>query len=503
MSENNRLELLLAKKQAALLSGGQEKAEEQHKLGKLTARERIAKLFDAGSFVETHALAQTSAAFGKQSAPGEGVVTGFGTIEERPVYAFFQDFTVLGGSFGAMHAQKIIHVMDLAAKAGVPVIAVLDSGGARLQEGAASLNAMGAIYKKMAELSGVVPLIAVVAGPCAGGAAFYTALSDFVFMTKKVSAMFTAGPQVFSASAGKDYTAETLGGAQVHAEKTGEAHFICETEDECFEKVKKLLSFIPSNNLEEAPSFECEDDLNRQLAGVDETKPDIRDLISAVADCGDFMEVMPLFAPDMVTGFMRLNGWNVGVVANAAGMFIGGADSEKAARFVRFCDAFDIPLITFTDTSGFKLDIAEEHGALVRRGAKMIYAFAEAGVPMINVVTGKAIGAGYVAMCCKALGADLVYAWPEAEISCMNADAAAVILFSDKIAAAVDPVQARADLAKEYAGTFASPWEAAKAGYVDDVILPSETRQRLIAALELIISKRESAPAKKHGNMPV
>ena len=326
MSEINRLDILLAKKQAVLQAGGQEKCNEQHKCGKLTARERVSKLFDAGSFVETGAFVEKSfapAGFEKQSAAGEGVITGFGTIEERPVYAFFQDFTVLGGSFGAMHAQKIINVLDMAAKSGVPVIGVLDSGGARLQEGAASLNAMGAIYKKMAMISGVVPILSVVAGPCAGGAAFFTALSDFVFMTEKISALFTAGPQVFSAATGNEYVPETLGGARVHNETTGNAHFICASEEETFEKVKKLLSFIPANNLEEAPVYECEDDLNRQIAGVDSKKPeDIRSLLKSIADQGDFLEAMPLYATDMVTGFLRLNGWNVGVVANSPEMYI-------------------------------------------------------------------------------------------------------------------------------------------------------------------------------------
>jgi acetyl-CoA carboxylase carboxyltransferase component len=507
MSEINRLEILLAKKQAVLQAGGQEKYDEQHKAGKLTARERVSMLFDADSFVETGAFVEKSfapAGFEKQSAAGEGVITGFGTIDERPVYAFLQDFTVLGGSFGDMHAQKIIKVMDMAAKNGVPIIGVLDSGGARLQEGAASLNALGAIFKKMSALSGVVPLISVIAGPCAGGAAFMTALSDFVFMTEKISAMFTAGPQVFSASTGTDYIPETLGGARVHNEMTGNAHFICENEKECFSKVKKLLSFIPSNNIEEAPSYECEDDLNRQLAGLDaEKQADIRSLVVSIADLGDFLETMPLFATDMVTGFLRLNGWNVGVIANSSEMYITRDASDKAARFVRFCDAYDIPLLILTDTNGFVLDIKEEHGGLVRHGAKLIFAFGEASVPMINVITGKAIGAGYVAMCCKSLGADIVYAWPDAVVSCMSAEAATNILFSKKITQADNPMQARSDLTEEYLKTYASPWEAAKAGYVDDIIMPSETRQRVIAALELIISKRENRPPKKHGIMPV
>ena len=442
--------------------------------------------------------------FEKQSAPGEGVITGFGTVDGRPVYAFFQDFTVLGGSFGVMHAQKILNVLDMAAKNGVPVIGLLDSGGARLQEGAASLNAMGAIYKKMAQISGVVPVLSVVAGPCAGGASFFTALSDFVFVIEKISEMFTAGPQVFSAITGKDYTAQTLGGASVHSEHTGNAHFLCGSEDECFEQIKKLLSFIPSNNLEEAPAYECEDDLNRQLSGLDETNSvDIRNFLASFADNGEFLETMQHFEKSMVTGFLRLNGWNVGIVANADEAYLTINACDKAARFVRFCDAFDIPVITFTDTKGFVLDIHEEQRGLIRHGAKLIYAFGEASVPMINVITGKAIGAGYVAMCCKALGADMVYAWPNAEISPMQPDAAVTILFSDKIKESDNPMQARKDLAKEYSDTIASPWEAAKAGYVDDIIPPSETRQKVIGALELIISKRENKLPKKHGIMPV
>jgi acetyl-CoA carboxylase carboxyltransferase component len=507
MSEKNRLEILLEKKQAVLQSGGKDKIEEQHKSGKLTARERITKLFDAGSFVEIGAFAEKSFSaecFEKQSAAGEGVITGFGTVDERPVYAFFQDFTVLSGSLGVMSAKKIETVLDMAAKAGVPVVAVLDSGGARLQEGAAALNAMAGVFKKMTALSGVVPVISVVAGPCAGIASTICALSDFVFMTEKVSALYTAGPMVFSGMTGKAYTDETVGGARVHGETTGTAHFISENEDECFVKVKKLLSFLPSNNIEEAPAYESEDDLNRRLAAFDEAKPaDVREIIAGLADGGDFMETMPLFAAGMVTGFIRLNGWNAGVVANSPGLFIGRDESDKASRFVRFLDAYNMPLLVITDTNGFVLDIEEEYGGLIRHGAKLIFAFAEASVPVINVVVGKAVGSGYAAMCPKALGADIVYAWPDAQISSMEADAAAAVLFSGEIEKSQDPVQKRAELAKFYAEELSSPFEAAKLGVVDDVILPSETRQRVIAALELIVSKREACPSKKHGIMPV
>ncbi|MDD5018615.1 MAG: carboxyl transferase domain-containing protein, partial [Eubacteriales bacterium] len=430
------------------------------------------------------------------SALGEGVVTGYGTIEGRGVYVFSQDYTVLGGAMGVMHARKILKVLDLAGKTGQPVIALLDSMGARLGEGAGALEGFGRIFSKMVELSGVVPIISAVCGQCAGTAAFFAPLSDFVLMTEGISGIYSYAPGSFNET-GKDTDADAIGGAAVQSEKTGIAHFKCANEDDAFYYLKQLLTYLPDNNLSDAPIIEGTDDLNRQIENVSGTY-DIRTMISSVMDNGAFFETQAYYATGILTGFARLNGRSVGIVANAPGSALDTASCSKAASFVSFCDAFGIPIITFTNTGGFVRDLDQEKCCLVKAGAKLIHAYAESTVAKLNVITGKAIGSGYVAMSPKALGADMVFAWPDAEISCLPSDAAAVILMSDVIAGSDQPVEARKAAAETYSKTFASPWEAAKTGYVDEVIYPAETRQRLAGALELVIGKRECKLPKKH-----
>ena len=500
MSEQKSFDLLAEKRKSVSMGGGKEKQEAQHAMSKLTARERIDKLLDVQSFVETDAFAQHSNAISglkEVSAPGEGVVTGYGTIDGRGVYVVSQDYTVLGGAMGAMHARKILKVLEYAGKAGLPVILMLDSMGARLGEGAGALDGFGRVYTKMAELSGVVPIITAVCGQCAGTAAFFAPLSDFVFMTEGVGGVLTTAPGAYN-ELGKNTDTSAIGDAAVHAGKTGLAHFKCGSEDDTFFYIKQLMGYLPDNNLVEAPYIETADDLNRQIENY-KGAYDIRKMIGAVMDGGVFFETQAFFATGILTGFARLNGRSVGVVANYPGASLDTATCAKAASFVSFCDAFGIPIITFVDTPGFVRDIAAEQDGIISAGAKLMNAYAEATVAMATVVTGKAIGSAYVAMAPKALGADMVFAWPDAVISCLPADAAAVILMSDDIVGADQPVEARKAAADKYAETFASPWEAAKMGYVDEIIYPAETRQRLAGALELAVGKRDTKLPKKHG----
>jgi len=499
MSKLDRLNELEAKKQSVLQGGGKEKVDKQHSDGKLTARERISKLLDDKSFIETDAFAELSAAaegFEAVSAAGEGVVTGYGTINSRPVYVFSQDFTVLGGSLGYMHTQKILKVLDMAGKSGVPVVGILDSAGARLGEGAASLNGLSKIMKKMTTLSGVVPMVSVVAGPCAGTASYLTALSDFVFVVDKIGGIYSAAPAVF----GED--ANDVGGAMVANEKSGLAHFFAQDENTCFAQVKTLMEYLPFNNVEDAPYYDQTDDLNRQLQGLD-SDADTKTIISAIADNGGFLEVQAYYATNIVTGFIRLNGFAVGVVANNAGSALCAEAAEKAARFVRFCDAFNTPVLTLADTPGYEADGEAERKGQVRDASKLVFAYGEASVPMVTVITGKAIGNGFVSMCPKGLGADMVFAWPDAEISCLAAETAANIIMTDELLSADDPVEKRKELAGMYAEKFANPFEAAKQGAIDDIIAPVETRQRVIAGLEMAFGKRELTTPKKHGVMPL
>ena len=498
MSKQDRLNELEAKKQSVLQGGGSEKVKVQHDDGKLTARERISKLLDEKSFIETDTFAELSCAvegFDAVSAPGEGVVTGYGTINSRPVYVFSQDFTVLSGSLGYMHTQKILKVLDMAGRAGIPVVGLLDSAGARLGEGAAALNGLSKIMKKMASLSGVVPMISVVAGPCVGCASYLTSLSDFVFTTDKVSQILSGAPSLFGDEA------EAIGGAMATCE-SGLSDFYATDEDNCFSQVKALLEYLPFNNVEDAPYSDQTDDLNRKLTSLDTAESfDAKQAIAAIADNGAFFEVTAYHAKKIVTGFMRLNGFVVGVVANADNLCACAA--KKAASFVRFCDAYNTPIVTLVDTAGFPACIEAEKKGQVTSGSKLIFAYAEASVPMVTIICGKAIGAGFVAMCPKGLGADMVYAWPDAVISSLALDTAANIIMTDEVLKADDPIAKRAELGSLYAEKFAGPFEAAKQGAIDDIIAPSETRQRVIAALEMSFGKREMTLPKKHGVMPL
>lgn len=512
----SKLNDLQVRRQAIEQGGGAKEVKKQHDDNKKTARERIAMLFDEGSFVEidafvTHRSREFNMA--QTEAPAEGVVCGYGTVDGRLVYAYSQDFTVIGGALGEMHAEKICKVMDMAVKMGAPIVAVCDSAGARLQEGLDALKGFGDIFRRSALLSGVVPYISVVAGPCAGGASFVPAMSDFVFMIDKTSQMFITGPSIIKGSTNDDITAETLGGAQVHAEKSGMSAVTCGDEEECFAQVRALLSYLPSNNLEMAAEPSCTDDLNRlseKLTGIvpedSKTAYDVKEIIAEVVDGGVFYEMFKYYAQNIVTGFAKMNGMTVGIVANQANVKDGVLDSnasDKGARFVRFCDCYNIPIITFTDAPGYAPCLKAENNGLIRHAAKLVYAFAEATVPKINIIVRKAYGTAYIAMNSKHLGADMVFAWPTAEIAVMAPDGAANIIFKDDIAEAKNPAKTREDKISEYAEKFCNPYVAASRGYVDDVIEADSTRPRVISALEMLMSKRETRPSKKHGNIPV
>ena len=496
--------------------GGADKIKKQHDAGKKTARERLDMLFDPNSFVEIDAFVThrcTEFDMGETKAPGEGVVCGYGTVDGRLVYAYAQDFTVIGGSLGEMHAAKICKVMDMAMKMGAPIIGINDSGGARIQEGIDALKGFGDIFYRNTMASGVIPQIAIIMGPCAGGAVYSPAICDFIFMVEKTSQMFITGPSVVKSVTGEEVSFDELGGANTHAAKSGVATMACATEEECFEQVKNLLSMLPANNLEIAPVYECDDDLNRLSETLTNIIPedsgksyDIRDVIKEVVDNGEFSEMFAAFAQNIVTGFARLNGNTVGIIANQPRFMAGALDcnsSDKGARFVRFCDSFNIPVITFTDVPGYLPGVGQEHNGVIRHGAKLLYAFSEATVPKINVIVRKAYGGAYIAMNSKHLGADMVFAWPSAEIAVMGPEGAANIIFRKDIAASGDPVTARQEKIAEYTEKFANPYIAASRGYVDDVIEPDSTRPRLISALEMLMSKRETRPAKKHGNIPL
>jgi methylmalonyl-CoA decarboxylase alpha subunit len=496
--------------------GGEAKIKRQHDSGKLTARERINALLDEGSFMEVDAFVHHRCTeFGMDcvEAPGEGVVTGYGTVDGRLVYVYAQDFTVIGGSLGEMHAKKICKVMDMAAKMGAPIIGLNDSGGARIQEGIDALSGFGEIFYRNTCNSGVIPQISVIMGPCAGGAVYSPAITDFIFMVEKTSKMFITGPQVIQSVTGESVTEEELGGASVHSAKSGVAHFTAENDEACIAQIRKLLSFLPSNNLEEAPYVAPTDEINRlseKLTSIVPDEPskayDIKDVIAEIVDNADFFEVQEAFAKNIVVGFARMNGQVIGIIANQPKVMAGSLDvnsSDKAARFIRFCDSFNIPLLTLTDVPGYFPGVEQEHDGIIRHGAKLLYAYSEATVPKINVIIRKAYGGAYIAMSSKHLGADAVMAWPTAEIAVMGPDGAANIIFKKDIAQSSDPVTTRAEKIQEYRNKFASPYEAAKRGYIDDVIEPDSTRPRIIAALEMLASKRESRPAKKHGNLPV
>jgi acetyl-CoA carboxylase carboxyltransferase component len=495
---------------------GPEAEERQHARGKLTARERLDLLLDPGSFVELDRFAtHRSYEFGLEERKylGDGVVTGHGTIDGRTVCVFSQDFTVFGGSLGEVFAEKIMKVMDLAVRIGVPIIGINDSGGARIQEGVVSLGGYAEIFWRNVMASGVVPQLSVIAGPCAGGAVYSPAITDFIFMVRDLSYMFITGPDVVRTVTGEEVSFEALGGAETHATRSGVAHFAAAGEQEVFEEVRALLAYLPSNNLDDPPRLETEDDperLSPQLESVipdSPTRPyDMRDVVLAVADEGEFLESQAQYAPNILTGFARLDGYPVGIVANQPKHLAGVLDiasSEKAARFVRFCDAFNIPLITFVDVPGFLPGTDQEYGGIIRHGAKLLYAFAEATVPKLTVITRKAYGGAYDVMASKHIRADINLAWPTAEIAVMGPEAAVKILHRREIAASENPDALIAGFVEDYRSRFANPYTAAERGYVDAVIAPAGTRAALIRGLRLMATKRAAVPSRKHGNIPL
>ena len=449
----------------------------------------------------------------KKKHPGDGVVTGYGTVNGRKVFVASQDFTVIGGSLGEMHAKKITKVMDMALKMGAPFIAINDSGGARIEEGLDALSGYGDIFYRNTLASGVIPQISVIMGPCAGGAVYSPAITDFIFMVEKTSQMFITGPQVIKSVTGEDVSVENLGGADVHTAISGVAHFKASSEEECIEDIKRLLSFIPDNNVSDTMYYGVSDATDRLAESLNKIIPeesnkpyDMFDVIGEIVDDGDFFEIQSYFAQNIIIGFARINGKSVGIVANQPKVMAGSLDmnaADKAARFVRFCDAFNIPVVSFTDVPAFLPGVAQEHNGIIRHGAKLLYAFSEATVPKINVILRKAYGGAYIAMNSKTIGADMVFAWPSAEIAVMGPDGAANIIFKKDITASENPAETRQEKIAEYRDKFSNPYVAASRGYIDDVIEPSETRTKIITALEMLDTKRENRPSKKHGNIPL
>ena len=516
MALEPKIQKLRQLREKARLGGGLKRIEKQHAKGKLTARERLALLLDEGSFQEldmfvTHRATEFGMA--ERKFLGDGVVTGYGTVDGRPVYVFAQDFTVLGGSLGEAHAAKICKVMDLAMKNGAPLIGINDSGGARIQEGVAALGGYADIFLRNTLASGVIPQISAIMGPCAGGAVYSPALTDFVIMVEGTSHMFITGPEVIKAVTHEEVSFEELGGAMTHNAKSGVAHFAVEDEEGAIRLIKRLLSFLPQNNMEDPPFVPSDDPADRMDEELDTivpdspTKPyDIKEVIRRVVDNGDFLEVHAHYARNIVVGFARLGGNSVGIVANQPAVLAGVLDidaSDKGARFVRFCDCFNIPIVTFVDVPGYLPGVAQEHGGIIRHGAKLIYAYCEATVPKVTVVTRKAYGGAYCVMSSKHIRGDINYAWPTAEIAVMGPEGAVNIIFRKEIADAEDPEAERERLVQAYREKFAHPYVAASLGYIDEVIEPHETRPRLIAALEMLKDKRDSNPPKKHGNMPL
>jgi len=507
---------LLRRREQVRQGGGPQAIEKQHAKGKLTARERIDRLLDPGSFQEVDPyVTHRHTAFGldKKRFPGDSVVVGFGKIDGRKVAVASQDFTVIGGSFSEVQAQKVCKVLDLAIKAGTPVVFLNDSVGARIQEGVWSLAGYSELFWRNTQASGVIPQISVMLGPCAGGSVYSPGLTDFIIMTERISHMFITGPQVIKTVTGEEVDFDTLGGAQTHATVSGVAHFVAGDEDEAFAITKRLLSYLPSNNAERPPRVEPTDDPTRADPALDTLVPpegsqsyDIREAITRIFDLGSFFEVHARFAPNAVVGFARLNGEVVGVIANQPAFMAGVLDinaSDKIARFIRFCDAFNIPLVTFVDCPGFMPGTVQEHGGIIRHGAKIVYAYSEATVPKIAVVTRKAYGGAYIVMSSKYIRTDLVYAWPTAEIAVMGAEGAVNILYRKHLAEAEEPEALRQRFVAEFREQFGSPYSAAASGHVDDVILPSETRAKLVAALDFLRDKQATTLPKKHGNMPL
>ncbi len=515
-NENPKIRKLRELKALSRQGGGIKRIEAQHKKGKLTARERIELLLDPGSFREFDALVRHHThGFGLEDKRfyGDSVVTGWGTIDGRLVYVFSQDFTVLGGSLGEAHAAKIIKLQDMALKNGAPLIGLNDSGGARIQEGVVSLGGYAEIFLRNTLASGVIPQISVIMGPAAGGAVYSPALTDFIFMVRNTSYMFVTGPEVVKAVTHENVTFEELGGASVHAEKSGVCHVAADSEADALYMVRKMMAYLPSNNMEDPPYIDTGDNPLRAEAALDTIIPDdpskpydIKDVIRLVVDNGEFFEIHENYAMNIVVGFARLGGHAIGIVANQPAVLAGVLDiaaSEKAARFVRFCDAFNIPVVTFVDVPGFLPGTDQEHHGIIRSGAKLLYAYCEATVPKLTVITRKAYGGAYDVMSSKHIRGDFNIAWPSAEIAVMGPDGAVNIIFRKELAAAEDPVQRKAELVAEYREKFANPYIAAERGYLDDVIEPRETRPRLINALEMLQNKRDNNPPKKHGTMPL
>ncbi len=507
---------LIAKREAARLGGGESKIAKQHEKGKYTARERIALLVDEGSFEEIDMFVQhrsTNFGIDKTKFLGDGVVVGSGTIDGRLVYVFAQDFTVIGGALGEMLAAKICKVMDLAMQMGAPVIGLNDSGGARIQEGVNGLCGYGEIFERNILASGVIPQISGIFGPCAGGAVYSPALTDFNIMVRGSSYMFLTGPKVVKTVTGEDVSQEQLGGADVHAAKSGVAHFAVDNEDDGIRLIRHLLSFLPQNNCEEAPFVECSDPIDRLEDSLNEIIPDepnrpydMYEVIGAIVDNGEFLEIHADYARNIIVGFARFNGMSVGVVANQPQVMAGSLDcnsSRKAARFIRFCDAFNIPIVTLVDVPGFLPGTGQEYNAVITHGAKLLYAYGEATVPKVTVTLRKAYGGAYIVMGSKHLRNDINYAWPSAEIAVMGPSGAVEVIFAKEVAASEDPAKTAMEKEAEYREKFANPYNAASYGYIDDIIEPRNTRFRIIRALEQLRTKKQSIPAKKHDNVPL
>jgi len=503
------------KRMAHILGGGKEKQDQQRKKGKLTAFERADAIFDAGTFVEIDPfVVHDCNEFGLENKKnlGDGVITGYGLIDGRLVYSFLHDFTVLGGSLGLAFASKVCKIMDLAMKQGTPIIGINDSGGARIQEGVRSLAGYAEIFHRNVQASGVIPQISVIAGPCAGGAVYSPAITDFIIMTKSAY-MFITGPDVVREVTKEQVDFNALGGASIHNEKSGVAHFVAEDEQDCFTLLRKLLSFFPSNNLENPPRIESEDDPNRQDQELNSILPsspqkpyDMHELIRKIVDNRDFLEVQRHWAKNIIIGLARLNGNPVGIVANNPQVLAGVLDidsCDKAARFVRFCDCFNMPLIAFVDVPGFLPGTSQEWGGIIRHGAKLLYAFSEATVPKFSIIIRKAYGGAYCVLNSKHIGADYNFAWPNAEIAVMGHEAACNIIFKKEISESANPDKKRAELGDDYRTKFSNPYVAASLGYIDDVIEPKQTRPRLISSLKSIYRKRVNRPHRKHGNIPV
>jgi propionyl-CoA carboxylase beta chain len=510
------IEELRQRREKALLGGGQDKIDKRHEKGQLTARERLEAMFDPKTFQEfgmhVEHQCQDFGLAGKE-LPCDGVVCGTGLVEGRPCAIYSQDFTVSGGSLGAIHAQKICDLMDYASEAGMPVVGINDSGGARIQEGVDSLSGYGQVFFRNVKLSGVVPQIAIISGPCAGGAAYSPALTDFLIMTKENANMFICGPEVIKAATGENATMEQIGSAAAHATVSGNIHFVAEDDKHALELTQKLLSFLPSNNLMDPPhdldrpiALNTDPELNELCPDSPKTPLDVKQVIDVIIDDHDFLEVMQDFAKNMVIGFARISGVVVGIIANQPAFKAGCLDidaSDKAARFIRFCNIFNIPLVTLVDVPGFLPGLAQERGGIIRHGAKMLFAYAAATVPKITLILRKAYGGAYLAMCSKDMGADMVFAWPTAEIAVMGAEGAVKILYRRELKDADDPKAKYEELVKNYEDVFAAPYQAAGRGMIADVIEPSESRHVLALALRQTLSKRETRPPKKHGNIPL